>query len=122
MNRVVLAIMGAMAALVVAVGVLIVVVVTTGGDDSSNAPSATDEPNATDEPASSGDTLRISGPEPITLDPHIAQDASSAVYIVEIFGGLLTLDPQLNVQPDLAAEIPTLENGGKVVNADGTAT
>ena len=28
---------------------------------------------------------------------------SSAVYIVEIFGGLLTLDPQLNVQPDLAA-------------------
>jgi ABC-type transport system substrate-binding protein len=44
------------------------------------------------------------------------------VYIVEIFGGLLTLDTQLQIQPDLAAEIPTLENGGKVVNADGTVT
>jgi oligopeptide transport system substrate-binding protein len=115
-NRLILVIMGVMAALVVAIGVVIALIVATGGDDTSSSP------NATDEPSSSGDTLRTSGPEPITLDPHIAQDAGSAVYIVEIFGGLLTLDPQLQVQPDLATEIPTLENGGKVVNPDGTAT
>lgn len=76
MNRTILAIIGVMAALVVAVGVLIVVLVTTGGDGSGTpSTNGTDEPNATDEPGASADTLRTSGPEPITLDPHIAQDA-----------------------------------------------
>ncbi len=120
MNRLILVIVGVMAALVIAIGVVVALIVATGGgDDTTVSPNAT-EPNSSN--GSSGDTLRISGPEPITLDPHIAQDASSAVYIVEMFGGLLTLDTQLNVQPDLASEIPTVENGGKIVNADGTAT
>ena len=34
----------------------------------------------------------------------------------------MTLDPDLNLQPDLAEEIPTEENGGKVVNEDGTVS
>lgn len=118
MSRIILAIVGVMAALVIGIGILVVVLVASGGDDEG-----TDSTNATEEPSeSSGDTLRISGPEPITLDPHIAQDAGSAVYIVEIFGGLLTLDQQLQVQPDLATEVPTADNGGKVVNGDGTVT
>jgi ABC-type transport system substrate-binding protein len=120
-NRVILAILGVMAALVVAVGVLVVVLVAKGGDSNSSGSGSTPGQTATDG-GSSADTLRLSGSEPITLDPHIAQDASSAVYIVEIFGGLLTLDPQLALQPDLATEIPTVENGGKVTNPDGTAT
>jgi ABC-type transport system substrate-binding protein len=62
------------------------------------------------------------GGEPLTLDPALAQDATSAVYIVEIFGGLVTLDTELALQPDLAAELPTTQNGGKVVNPDGTVT
>ena len=124
MNRVILAIMGAMAALVVAVGVLIVVVVATGGGSGGGTGCGQSASAETPSGAAGGPSgqLCLSGPEPITLDPHIAQDASSAVYIVEIFGGLLTLDQQLNVQPDLVSEIPTVENGGKAVNADGTAT
>ena len=106
MNRVILAILGVMAALVLAVGVLVIVLVASGGG--SSGPVAGE--------------LRLPGPEPLTLDPAIAQDADSALYIVEIFGGLLTLDPQLKLQPDLATEIPTAENGGKKVNADGTVT
>jgi ABC-type transport system substrate-binding protein len=109
-----------MAALVIAVGVLVIVVVATGGDDEGSAQ------NGQEEEEDNGDReageLRLAGEEPITLDPHIAQDASSAIYIVEIFGGLLTIDPQLQLQPDLAAEIPTEENGGKAVNPDGTVT
>src|SRR3990170_5776920 len=126
MNRLVLAILGVMAALVLAIGVLVIVLVAGGGDD--NGSGQTDG-QPTEEPADGDDgggpaegELRLLGPEPLTLDPHIAQDADSAVYIVEIFGGLVTLDPDLKIQHDLAAELPTAENGGKTVNADGTVT
>ncbi|PKB79705.1 MAG: hypothetical protein BZY88_11945 [SAR202 cluster bacterium Io17-Chloro-G9] len=40
--------------------------------------------------------------DPPTLDPHITTDATSAQIIVELFGGLLTIDPDLNIAPDLA--------------------
>ena len=42
------------------------------------------------------------GPEPPTLDPHLTVDASSALYIVEIYGGLVTIDANLQIVPDLA--------------------
>jgi ABC-type transport system substrate-binding protein len=124
-NKVVVAILGVMAALVVAVGITIIVVVA-GGDD-ENTTSGSGDP--TEEPGDNGDgggpaegELRLLGGEPLTLDPALAQDATSAVYIVEIFGGLVTLDTELALQPDLAAELPSAANGGKVVNADGTVT
>jgi hypothetical protein len=127
MNRVILAILGVMAALVLAIGVLVIVLVATGGGDDNGSGQTDGQP--TEEPTDGDDgggpaegELRLLGPEPLTLDPHIAQDADSAVYIVEIFGGLVTLDPDLKIQPDLAAELPTAENGGKTVNADGTPT
>jgi ABC-type transport system substrate-binding protein len=40
--------------------------------------------------------------EPTTLDPHQVGDSTSASIVVEVFGGLVTLDPDLNVIPDLA--------------------
>ncbi len=122
MNRVILAILGVMAALVLAVGVLVIVLV--AGDGDGDGDQAREEPPAED--GGDGDDggggpaageLRLRGPEPITLDPHITQDAGSALYIVEIFGGLLTLDPDLQIQPDLADEIPA-----GVVNEDGTVS
>ena len=109
MNRVVLAIVGVVMMMVLAAGVLVVVVVVGSGDDDGGGGRAANE-------------LRLRGSEPITLDPHLATDGTSALYIVEIFGGLLTLDLDLQIQPDLADEIPTEANGGKVVNADGTVT
>jgi ABC-type transport system substrate-binding protein len=122
MNRIILAILGVMAALVLAVGVVVIVLVAGGGGgDSGNAESDPTEENGDNGERTEGE-LRLLGDEPITLDPHLAQDVSSAIYVVEIFGGLLTLDPQLQLQPDLADAIPTAENGGKVVNPDGTVT
>ena len=109
MNRAVLIISGIIAALVVAVGVVVVILVATGG-------------TSTDGDTRVEGELRLVGSDPITLDPAIAQDASSAVYIVEIFDGLVSLDRDLHIQPNLATEIPTEENAGKAVNADGTVT
>jgi oligopeptide transport system substrate-binding protein len=125
MNRAILAIMGAMAALVIAVGVVVVVLVSRGGGSSKNANAPTKTPGPGTAQSGGGPVagqLRLAGPEPITLDPAVAQDADSAEYVVEIFGGLLTLDQQLHLQPDIAGAIPSADNGGKVVNADGTVT
>jgi oligopeptide transport system substrate-binding protein len=118
----ILAIVGGMAALVVAIGVIVVVLVATGGGSSKDSSA-----NQTPEPTDSGEArtegeLRLAGAEPITLDPAVAQDEGSARFIVEIFGGLLTIDQQLQLQPDIAGAIPSAENGGKVVNGDGTVT
>jgi len=66
--------------------------------------------------------LRLLGGDPITLDPALAGDAGSATYIVEIFGGLVSLDPNLRIIPDIAEALPTAQNGGVVSNADGTVS
>lgn len=122
MNRIILVILGLMAALVVAIGILVIILVSQGDDDGEvSVNGETPEANGDGGERTAGE-LRLLGAEPITLDPHLTTDAGSALYIVEIFGGLLTLDTDLEIQPDLAEEIPTAENGGKVVNDDGTVT
>ena len=47
-------------------------------------------------------TLRLLFDDPPTLDPHLAQDSTSAEFIVEIFSGLVALDQSLQIVPDLA--------------------
>ncbi|MGB6837423.1 MAG: peptide ABC transporter substrate-binding protein [Dehalococcoidia bacterium] len=119
MNRLVLGILGVVAALVIAIGAVFILIIARDGDEEEGAePQRTEE---AEEPRQAGE-LRLSGADPITLDPALATDAASAAYIVEIFGGLVTLDRDLNLVPDLAAEIPTRENGGVVDNPDGTVT
>jgi oligopeptide transport system substrate-binding protein len=46
--------------------------------------------------------LTLYGPEPSTLDPAVCADAASARYIVEIFSGLVSLNSDLEVVPDIA--------------------
>jgi len=46
--------------------------------------------------------LRLFGPDPITLDPALASDVASATYIVEVFSGLVTLDRDFMIVPDIA--------------------
>jgi oligopeptide transport system substrate-binding protein len=47
-------------------------------------------------------TLNLSDTGPITLDPAVAAESSSAMYIVQIFSGLARFDENLQVVPDLA--------------------
>jgi oligopeptide transport system substrate-binding protein len=56
--------------------------------------------------------LRLVGGEPITMDPALAMDATSASYVVEVFSGLVTLDRDLKIIPDLAESWD--------ISADGT--
>ena len=49
-----------------------------------------------------GEGLTLFGAAPSTLDPARCTDATSASYIVEIFSGLVTLDKDLEVIPDIA--------------------
>ena len=61
-----------------------------------------------------GGTLVRLGPEPPTLDPHLTGDTYSALYIVEIFGGLMTINKDLEVVGDLAESWEMNENGANI--------
>ncbi|MFH0913766.1 MAG: peptide ABC transporter substrate-binding protein [Chloroflexota bacterium] len=58
-----------------------------------------------------GELVRL-GDEPTTLDPHLTGDVDSAIIVVEVFGGLVTLDRNMKVVPDLA-ESWKVSNDGK---------
>ncbi|PKB64133.1 MAG: hypothetical protein BZY80_03780 [SAR202 cluster bacterium Io17-Chloro-G2] len=60
---------------------------------------------------SGGTFIRLYG-EPPTLDPHLAGDTTSAGIIVEVFGGLATIDKDLQIAPDLAEDWD-ISNGGR---------
>lgn len=53
-------------------------------------------------PAGGHGTLNLADSGPITLDPAVAAEFSSAMYIVQIFSGLVRLDENLQIVPDIA--------------------
>jgi len=61
--------------------------------------------------STSGPTLRMVGGDPLTLDPAIVTDAVSASYIVEIFSGLVTIDTDLKLAPDIAGSWDVSSDG-----------
>ncbi len=67
-------------------------------------------------PRESGE-FRIARSEPINLDPAQITDVDSAVIAVEVFGGLLVLNRNLAIAPDLAESVPQ-----GIANSDGTVT
>jgi oligopeptide transport system substrate-binding protein len=60
-----------------------------------------------------GNTLTVFGSSPLTLDPAISQEADSHTYILQIFSGLVTLDQNMAVVPDIAQSwtVETTEQG-----------
>lgn len=86
-----------------------------GASPSNPTPLATARPLTAD--SNQGQILKNAtlvrlGPEPPTLDPHLAVDTFSSLYIVEIFGGLVTIDRNLQIVGDLAKDWE-VSNGGK---------
>ncbi|MEZ4554293.1 MAG: ABC transporter substrate-binding protein [Dehalococcoidia bacterium] len=102
-NRILAILLGVLAGLVLIVGGLSAVLLLSGGgddaDSASNGGSSGGDGSST---AATSGRLRLGGSDPITLDPALAGDAGSATYIVEIFSGLMTLDEDLEIVPDLA--------------------
>ena len=120
-NRLLAILLSTLALLVLVVGGLSAVLLLSGGEDNGGSSTASGGGGGTTTETGGGDggdvaqaasgRIRLAGSDPITLDPHIAGDATSAEYIVEIFGGLLTLDQDLNVIPDLAESVEVSDDG-----------
>jgi len=118
-NKLTLGILGVAAAGIIGLAAVLIFVVAGGGGDKKAATGGSNTPTASGTKSSgSGDTkaasgeLRLRGEDPLFLDPAVAQDAGSALYIVEIFSGLVRLDKDLKIQPDVAESYD--------VSADGT--
>ena len=58
----------------------------------------------------SGGVFRRLWADPPTLDPHLTSDTTSAGIVVEVFSGLVALNVDLQLVPDLA-ESWTIDNG-----------
>ncbi|MBT98767.1 MAG: ABC transporter substrate-binding protein [Dehalococcoidia bacterium] len=102
--------------LLLAFGMLFLVAACSGSSSTESKTSSTEKPEATatssgaseasdaiddGEPLDGGRFVRLFV-DPPTLDPHLTTDATSAQIIVEVFGGLVTIDSELNVVADLA--------------------
>jgi oligopeptide transport system substrate-binding protein len=51
----------------------------------------------------SSNTLNLAAGGPVTLDPALAADSASDMYIVQLFSGLVRLGQNLQVAPDIAS-------------------
>ena len=69
---------------------------------SSDAPDSSATDPGTLDSSEGGRTLVRLSFNPLTLDPHQVQTTTAAKFIVEVFGGLVTLDVNLDIVPDLA--------------------
>ncbi|MDW8045888.1 MAG: peptide ABC transporter substrate-binding protein [Chloroflexota bacterium] len=105
-NRSLTLMMGFVAALIVVVGAVLVIALLGNGDDGS-APASPSDGSSGSSGSPAGfcrDSVLITfGADPASvLDPIQVRDEGTAEYVVEIFGGLVTLDLNMKVVPDIA--------------------
>ena len=113
-NRLLAIMLGVLAVLVLVVGGLSATLLLTGDDGTGNGDDSGTRSGISTGNGDDGDgdgdgdgavsaatgRLRLGGADPVTLDPHLATDATSAEYIVEIYSGLVTISPDLEIQLD----------------------
>ena len=82
----------------------------TVGKNSNVAPGL--ESNTSSESSSAKDNIfRLNFSDPPTFDPALVTDTTSASIIVEIFSGLVTLNKELDIIPDLAESWDISDDG-----------
>jgi peptide/nickel transport system substrate-binding protein len=82
------------------------------------SPAASNEPAASPSGAATGGIVTIGlYQEPDNLNPYLAVQTASRLVRQIALEGLLKADPSGSYVPGLAAEVPTVENGG--ISADG---
>ena len=77
------------------------------------AQAATAQAQADSAAPTTGGALKIVWSDPPTLDPALVTDTTSAGIIVEVFSGLVSLDTNLQIVPELA-ESWTISGGGTI--------
>lgn len=123
-NRTLPLMLGFVVVLMVALVAVLAIVLLGGGDGDDSVPAGDNgDGGGSENPTPSGggsvaggfceDQFLITfGSDPASiLDPIQARDTGTAEYIVEIFGGLVTLDLDLNVVPDLAESWEISDDG-----------
>ena len=89
---------------------------TAAGDSEAAAAQATSAPTTNQRGGTTGEAVqggvfkRLFS-DPPTLDPHLTTDATSATIIVEVFGGLVTITPELQIVGDLAERWEISDSG-----------
>ena len=76
--------------------------------------------NATEEPAATTDkSITIVIPEdPPAFNPFVADTGYDSLVMELVLLGMADIDPNGNVFPELAAELPTIENGSVAIDED----
>src|SRR6202035_3873702 len=97
------------AVLIVAIVAVSIVIVSRGSGGASRNSAG----GGSGSKSASSDALRLPGDDPLTLDPAQVFDTTSSDYVVELFGGLVTLDKDLKVVPDIAKAMPDVSSDGK---------
>lgn len=100
---------------------------TTAAPDTTAGATTTAAPTTTEGPSKpyGGEAIAASDQEPPTLNSFAPGGDNSIVSIIGqgYFAGVWDVDGfTLELIPDLVTELPTVSNGGVVVNADGTMT
>ena len=70
-------------------------------EPTATAPASAEQQPAS-EPTSGGVFRRRQWADPPTLDPHLTTDTTSSFVVVELFSGLVTLNTDLELVPDIA--------------------
>lgn len=97
--------------LAILLGVVAVLVLVVGGLSLSLQPPAPGAPGSSGSSTCPAGALCLAGADPNTMDPHLAGDTTSAEYIVEVFSGLVTISPKVELQPDLAKSWDVSQDG-----------
>ncbi len=107
----------------VGLALLIVLATACGGDPGApSAPSPTKTPSLRATPTAGAGSASQGEPrqggvfrrlwlEPPTLDPHLAQDTASAAIVVEVFSGLVSISPDLQIIPEIAKSWDITDGG-----------
>jgi oligopeptide transport system substrate-binding protein len=110
MRNLLLVLGGLAVAVAVVVGLVAVLVMSGGGGEEASQGTPTAQATGTPSAAAGGE-LRLLGSDPLTFDPACASDVDSANYIVELFSGLVTIDRDLKIVPDIAESWETSPDG-----------
>ena len=82
---------------------------------------AAQQPGTEETPSSSTSEKSITiviAEDPPSFNPMVADTGYDALVMELVMLGLTDIDPQGNVFPELAEELPTIENGGVVIDED----